>query len=47
MLTRAGIPIAEVPVRALYPHTRNKLGARHVPTIAAITLRALFRRVRG
>jgi glycosyltransferase involved in cell wall biosynthesis len=47
MLARAGIPIAEVPVRALYPHTRNKLGARHVPTIAAITLRALFRRVRG
>ncbi len=47
MLARAGITITERPVAALYPHTRNHLGARHVPTIAAITLRAWKRRVWG
>jgi glycosyltransferase involved in cell wall biosynthesis len=47
MLVRADIPIAERPVAAVYPHARNKLGARHVPTIAAITLRAWKRRVWG
>jgi len=45
MLTRAGIAIAERPVAALYPHTRNHLRARHVPAIAAITFRAWKRRV--
>jgi glycosyltransferase involved in cell wall biosynthesis len=47
MLARAGITITERPVAALYPHTRNHLGARHVPTIAAITFRAWKRRVWG
>ena len=47
MLARAGITIAERPVAALYPHTRNHLRARHVPTIAAVTLRAWKRRVWG
>jgi hypothetical protein len=47
MLARAGVSIAERPVAALYPHTRNHLGARHVPTIAAVTLRAWKRRVWG
>lgn len=47
MLARAGVVISEVPVAALYPHKRNHLGARHVPTIAVITLRAWKRRVWG
>jgi len=47
MLARAGVTIAERPVAALYPHTRNHLGARHVPTIAAITFRVWKRRVWG
>jgi len=47
MLARAGVTIAERPVAALYPHARNHLGARHVPRIAAITLRAWKRRVWG
>jgi glycosyltransferase involved in cell wall biosynthesis len=47
MLVRAGVTITERPVAALYPHTRNHLGARHVPMIAAVTLRAWKRRVWG
>lgn len=49
MLARAHVRIAERPVRAVYPHTQNKLGMRHVPVIAAVTLRAWARRrlVRG
>jgi len=45
MLARDGARIAEVPVRASYPHARNKLGARHVPMIAAVIARAYLRRV--
>ena len=45
MVARAGVTIAERPVAALYPHKRNHLKARHVPTIAAVTLRAWWRRV--
>ncbi len=44
MLARKGIPIAERPVRAVYPHTQNKLAARHVPVIAAVTFRAWAQR---
>jgi glycosyltransferase involved in cell wall biosynthesis len=44
MLVRKRIGIAEVPVRALYPHARNKLGARHVPMIGIVILRAWIRR---
>jgi glycosyltransferase involved in cell wall biosynthesis len=47
MLVRARIPIAEVPVRPVYPHVQNKLRARHVPGIAAVTLRAWIRRRKG
>jgi glycosyltransferase involved in cell wall biosynthesis len=47
MLARANITIVERPVAALYPHTRNHLGARHVPTIAAVTFRVWKRRVWG
>lgn len=47
MLAQKRIRIEERPVRALYPHTQNKLGARHVPVIAAVTMRAWARRVRG
>ena len=47
MLARVGVVISEVPVTALYPHKRNHLRARHVPTIAAVTFRAWKRRVWG
>jgi glycosyltransferase involved in cell wall biosynthesis len=48
MLARAGVRIAEVPVRPVY-HARpkNKLRARHLPVIAAIVARAWIRRRRG
>jgi glycosyltransferase involved in cell wall biosynthesis len=45
MVARAHIAIAEVPVHPLYPHTQNKLGARHTPMIAAVIARAFWRRV--
>ncbi len=45
MVVRAGITIAEVPVHPLYPHAHNKLGARHTPMIAAVIVRAFWRRV--
>ncbi len=45
MLTLAKIRIVEVPVRPVYTHS-NKLGARHLPIIAAIVGRAWWRRVR-
>jgi glycosyltransferase involved in cell wall biosynthesis len=45
MLARAGARIVEVPVRPVYhAHTHNKLGARHVPVIAAVVFRAWLRR---
>lgn len=47
MLAQRRAVIAEVPVGASYPHTKNKLGARHVPMIAAVIARAWIRRVRG
>lgn len=45
MLTRAGVTFVEVPVRPLYPHVSNTLGARHTPIIAAVIARAWWRRV--
>ena len=47
MLARNHAVIAEVPVHAAYPHARNKLGARHVPMVAAVIARAWIRRVWG
>ncbi len=46
MLVEQRAVIAEVPVRAMYPHARNKLGARHVPMIAGVLARAYLRRIR-
>jgi len=45
MVTRAGVTFVEVPVRPLYPHVSNTLGARHTPIIAAVIARAWWRRV--
>ncbi len=45
MLVRAGIDVVEVPIRPVYPHTKNKLGARHVPIIVSLVARAALRRV--
>ena len=47
MLARAGVPVLEVPVRPVYLARRNKLGARHVPVIAGVVLRAWVRRRLG
>jgi hypothetical protein len=44
-LAARNVTIHEVPVRPLYPHRTNKMGARHVPLIAAVIARAWLRRI--
>jgi glycosyltransferase involved in cell wall biosynthesis len=44
MLARADLRMVEVPVRPVYHERANKLGARHVPLIAAVVARAWLRR---